>query len=53
VELVSRLASDAAFRAEWQAREAAFFAEEIAGIARYSARFFEAIVAITDRALAP
>ena len=45
--------SDEAFRDVWRKREARFFAEEIAGIARYSARFFDDIAAITERALAP
>ncbi|HEX4333709.1 MAG TPA: glycosyltransferase [Usitatibacter sp.] len=51
--LASRLVGDPAFRAEWQAREARFFAEEIAGIARYSRRFFDTLAAITTQALQP
>jgi hypothetical protein len=47
--LVSRLVSDPAFRDEWRARESRFFDEEIAGIARYSKRFFEAIGDVAAR----
>jgi predicted O-linked N-acetylglucosamine transferase (SPINDLY family) len=50
--LATRLANDAAFREAWRVREAAFFAEEIAGIARYSQRFFAAIAEVTAKALA-
>ena len=49
--LASRLVSDAAFREEWKARESRYFAEEIAGIARYSRRFFDTLAAITAKAL--
>ena len=46
VELAGRLVEDAAYREEWRARERRFHDEEIADIARYSKRFFEAIAAI-------
>jgi hypothetical protein len=41
--LAGRLATDAAFREHWRARESRFFGDEIAGIARYSKRFFAAL----------
>jgi glycosyltransferase involved in cell wall biosynthesis len=47
--LASRLIADAGFRDEWRARETRFFAEEIAGIARYSKRFFGAIGDVAAR----
>jgi glycosyltransferase involved in cell wall biosynthesis len=47
--LGSRLIEDPAFRDEWRAREAHFFQEEIASIARYSKRFFGAIDGIASR----
>jgi hypothetical protein len=46
VELASRLVADAAFREAWRERERRFHDEEIAGIARYSSRFFESLEAI-------
>jgi hypothetical protein len=52
VELATRMLQDAPFREAWKAREARFFEEEIAGIARYSRRFFDALHAITGRTLA-
>lgn len=51
VELASRMLSDASFHAEWTRREKRFFATEIAGIARYSRRFFDALHDITERTL--
>lgn len=47
--LATRLVEDAAFRDAWRSREARFFAEEIASIARYSQRFFAAIEAAGAR----
>ena len=49
VEIVTRLVKDAAFREEWRGREARFYAEEIASIARYSKRFFAAIEDVATR----
>jgi len=49
VTLASRLVADPEFRAAWAAREAAFYREEIAGIARYSRRFFDTVLAIAPR----
>ncbi|HUQ28732.1 MAG TPA: hypothetical protein VM051_09070 [Usitatibacter sp.] len=46
--LASRLIADALFRDEWHARGQRFFDEEIAGIARYSKRFFAAIGDVAD-----
>jgi hypothetical protein len=43
VELASRAVNDAGFRDGWRERESRYCAEEIAGIARYSRRFFAAI----------
>jgi hypothetical protein len=47
--LASRLMGDAAFRDHWRGRESGFFAGEIAGIARYSQRFFGTLDAIASR----
>jgi hypothetical protein len=49
VEMATRLVKDRAFRDEWRRREARFYAEEIASIARYSKRFFAAIEDISRR----
>ena len=49
VEIATRLVKDAAFRDEWRGREARFYAEEIASIARYSKRFFAAIDDVAAR----
>ena len=46
VTLASRLIADRGFRDAWTARETAFYREEIAGIARYSRRFFDTVLAI-------
>ena len=43
VELATRTINDAAFRDAWRQRESRYYADEIAGIARYSRRFFGAI----------
>ena len=48
-EIATRLVKDAAFREEWRGREARFYAEEIASIARYSKRFFAAIEDVAKR----
>jgi hypothetical protein len=53
VELASRLIADVPFRSAWQARERAFYEEEIRGIERYSLRFFDSIAAIVRRVHAP
>ena len=47
--LASRLIAEPVFRDEWRSREGRFFEEEIAGIARYSKRFFGAIGDIAAR----
>jgi glycosyltransferase involved in cell wall biosynthesis len=52
VELATRMLRDPAFREAWKAREARYFEEEIAGIARYSRRFFDALHGIIERTLA-
>jgi hypothetical protein len=49
VELATRAINDGEFRESWREREARFYAGEIAGIARYSHRFFAAIGAIGRR----
>jgi hypothetical protein len=49
VELATRAINDSEFRESWREREARFYAEEIAGIARYSRRFFAAIGRIARR----
>ena len=49
VELATRAINDGEFRESWREREARFYAGEIAGIARYSQRFFAAIGAIGRR----
>ena len=49
VALASRLIADRGFRDAWTARETAFYREEIAGIARYSRRFFDTVLAIPAR----
>jgi glycosyltransferase involved in cell wall biosynthesis len=51
VQLASRLIDDETLRAQWKAREARYYAEEIRGIARYSTRFFDTLAAITARTL--
>lgn len=51
VELASRMLRDPAFRESWKAREARYFEAEIAGIARYSRRYFDALRDITERTL--
>jgi glycosyltransferase involved in cell wall biosynthesis len=51
VGLASRLASDIAFRAAWAERERRYYDEEVAGIARYTRRFFDTLAAITTRKL--
>jgi glycosyltransferase involved in cell wall biosynthesis len=48
-DIVSRVVGDPGFRDEWRVRESRFFAEEIAGIARYSQRFFAAIDGVARR----
>lgn len=52
VELATRMLTDSAFREDWRSREMRFFETEIAGIARYSRRFFDTLREITARALA-
>jgi hypothetical protein len=49
VEMATRLVQDAAFREAWRSREARFYAEEMASIARYSRRFFAAIEDVCSR----
>jgi predicted O-linked N-acetylglucosamine transferase (SPINDLY family) len=49
VELATRAINDGEFRESWREREARFYAEEIAGIARYSQRFFAAIDEVARR----
>jgi hypothetical protein len=49
VELATRAINDGQFRESWREREARFYAEEIAGIARYSQRFFAAIDEVARR----
>jgi hypothetical protein len=49
VEIATRAVNDASFRDEWRARESRFYAEEIAGIARYTQRFFAAIADVAAR----
>jgi hypothetical protein len=49
VALASRLIADTAFRDGWREREARFYADEIAGIERYSRRFFAAIADVAAR----
>jgi hypothetical protein len=49
VALATRLIADPAFRDAWREREARFYADEIAGIARYSQRFFAAIAGVAAR----
>jgi len=49
VELATRAVNDASFRDSWREREARFYAEEIASIARYSQRFFAAIADVAAR----
>jgi hypothetical protein len=49
VALATRLIADPAFRDAWREREARFCADEIAGIARYSQRFFAAIAGVAAR----
>jgi len=49
VELATRAINDGDFRESWREREARFYAEEIAGIARYSQRFFAAIDEVARR----
>ena len=49
VELATRAINDGPFRESWREREARFYAEEIAGIARYSQRFFAAIDEVARR----
>jgi len=44
VELASRMLTDAAFRAQWIARESRFYEEEAGGSARYSARYFDTLL---------
>jgi hypothetical protein len=51
VQLASRMLHDGAFREAWRAREAGYFEAEIAGIERYSRRFFDALHDITARTL--
>lgn len=51
-ELATRLLADEAFRDGWKARERRFYDEEIAGIERYSQRFFGALEAIRSRGAA-
>lgn len=51
VELASRMLRDPAFRESWKAREARYFEAEIAGIARYSRRYFDALRDIAGRTL--
>jgi hypothetical protein len=48
-DMATRLITDASFRDHWRAREARFYAEEIASIARYSQRFFAAIEDVAQR----
>ena len=46
VELASRLVTDPDFREHWRGRGQRFHDEEVAGIERYSKRFFDTIAAI-------
>ena len=48
-ELATRAINEAEFRESWREREARFYAEEIASIARYSQRFFAAIGDVAAR----
>lgn len=52
VALATRLAQDEAFRDAWREREYRYYEEEIAGIGRYSRRFFDTVAAITAKKLA-
>ncbi len=49
VELATRAVNDDSFRDAWRGREERYYAEEIAGIERYSQRFFDAIEAVAAR----
>jgi hypothetical protein len=49
VELATRAVNDDSFRGAWRDRERRYYAEEIAGIARYSRRFFAAIEDVAAR----
>ena len=48
VELASRMLTDPAFRADWVARESRFYEEEAQGSARYSARYFDALLKVAE-----
>jgi hypothetical protein len=48
-ELATRVVNDAEFRDAWREREKRFYDGEIAGIARYSRRFFAAIADVAAR----
>jgi hypothetical protein len=48
VEIASRMVSQPAYREDWAAREARFYADEAEGSVRYSTRYFETILAIAQ-----
>ncbi len=48
LDIASRMVADPAYRQHWAAREARFYADEIEGSARYSTRYFDAILAIAQ-----
>jgi hypothetical protein len=47
--MATRLIQDPGYRDHWRGRESRFYAEEIAGIERYSRRFFAAIEDVAAR----
>jgi hypothetical protein len=49
VDMATRLIQDPGYRDHWRGRESRFYAEEIAGIERYSRRFFAAIEDVAAR----